>query len=339
MLCEVQLYIKLSERKCKIIFLDSSNPHVTGLSFYGEMEAVPDLSDVVKKFENLKVLQLSGKSIQIVERPNFAVFRRLETLILNENVITEIGADTFYDLSNLKNLNLTSNQLKETHRDLFKELHHLESLYLDRNQLEIVPEGLFRMNTKLAIINFNDNKIKVIDRDLFIELINLQWLILSENDLQILPEGVFRRNVKLERIDLGNNKIKSIHRNIFNELGRLNGLSLIGNQLEILPEDLFLNNKQLQIVLLQDNKITTIETDFQDLPSLVKLNLKDNFCIDESCNVRSFCGTNSRNEMQQKLMDKCPIIRQRNSFFSTFLCFVLINGAVFGIIILYNILT
>lgn len=78
-----------------------TNPYLQWLKVSGELEAIPELSDAIKKFETLSNLALDNVKLKSVERVDFAAYERIQRLILSSNNITELVADTFYDLTDL----------------------------------------------------------------------------------------------------------------------------------------------------------------------------------------------------------------------------------------------
>lgn len=254
--CRIHPNIKISEQECKIIF-NEFNTNIVWLDILGVVEAVPDLSDALNKFENLQKLQLHNSRLKIVDRSKLTALKNLEILFLNNNEIAQLAADTFADFTNLKELGLDKNKLKEIDRDLFKDLGTLKILYFYGNQFEILPEDLFRNNQNLLHLQIQQNLLNELHPDLFQSLHNLEYLDVSGNRIEILPHGLFR------------------------------------------------NNENLQKILIHTNKIKTIESNFQHLSKLVELNLERNVCINEYCDVKTFCGTNSLTEMQTKIRQNC----------------------------------
>lgn len=89
------------------------------------------------------------------------------------------------------------------------------------------------------------------------------------------------------------NRLKELDVNLFAALHNLELLYLYGNQLEVLPQGLFRANTKLTRIYLQDNNIKKIESDFHNILSLVKLDLRGNVCMNEECDVMKLCDTSS----------------------------------------------
>lgn len=180
LLCRSNLIIKSSEKNCKIIFNESVNTHVIRLFFIGEMDAIPDISDVLNKFENIKDLDLGFLKLKNIERTKLRIMKQISYLSLFGNSISELQSDTFDDLKEINKLLLANNRLAVVHPDLFKELRHLTELWLFDNQLELLPENLFRNNHELMVVLIQQNNLKTISSD-FRNLGKLQYIDLRIN--------------------------------------------------------------------------------------------------------------------------------------------------------------
>lgn len=299
------------------------------LRLVGEFEALPDLSHVVNKFQNLSELYIkSDLELKTVHRAQFAAFKRMEHVQLESCGITELATDSFDDLKDVREIDLQNNKLKDLplgllrntvklrrinfsnnklsilHPDVLQDLQNLTFLDLSGNELEILPDRLFQNNVKLETIFLHSNKLKILHRDLFQMTHNLIIIYLYDNELENLPDGLFRNNIKLAKISLQMNFIKILHRDLFQETRNLKDIALSINQLKNLPAGLFRNNQNLTLIELQYNKIGTIECDFSNLPNLLRVNLIGNICIDEVWDV---VGNTSLLEMGNKIRNKCPI--------------------------------
>ena len=76
-------------------------------------------SRVFKKCSNLVLIDLQKNLINKIVQNAFEGLAKLETLLLNNNQLTECHAFTFLHLSNINQLSLLGNKLATLHRDLF----------------------------------------------------------------------------------------------------------------------------------------------------------------------------------------------------------------------------
>lgn len=151
------------------------------LTVLGQIDAIPDFSHALEKFENIAYVDFGFLKMTNVERKQLTIFRKISWLSFYGNEITEFAADTFDDLKEMDKLLLAENSLKVIHPDLFKELRKLTQLWLQKNQLEILPEGLFRNNNELKEVFASDNNFKTIATD-FRHLSKLVTLDFNRNE-------------------------------------------------------------------------------------------------------------------------------------------------------------
>ncbi|KAG5281995.1 hypothetical protein AALO_G00051090 [Alosa alosa] len=90
----------------------------------------------------LHTLSLNGAT-EIQEFPDLKGTTSLEILALQHNLIRQIEANTFQQLSSLRSLDLSWNKIETIHPEAFLSLHSLVKLDLTENQLSMLPmEGL-----------------------------------------------------------------------------------------------------------------------------------------------------------------------------------------------------
>ncbi|CAF0904419.1 unnamed protein product [Brachionus calyciflorus] len=139
-----------------------------------------------KYFSKIYVLNLSFNRIQILQREHFELFSsgdsnkiptNLEVIFLNNNELSSIKHDTFYDLKNLKFLDLSSNRLKIIH-PLLISYSNLNYLNLRFNNLKGVFNGLNGTLQNLTHFYLDGNK------DLKCDC-GLEWLWQRKNEINI----------------------------------------------------------------------------------------------------------------------------------------------------------
>ncbi|XP_019356830.1 PREDICTED: podocan [Gavialis gangeticus] len=202
-------------------------------------------------FQGLKKLHTVHLYNNMLERIPSGLPRRVKTLMLLHNQISEINRNDFANTYFLEELNLSYNKLTspQIRREAFRKLRLLKSLDLSGNNLHTVPFGFPK---------------------------NLQILKLKENEISSIPKGTLAGMTKLRELFLSHNKLKvsSIYVGVWRELSSLQLLDMAGNQLIYIPPGL---PASLEYLYLQNNKITTIsERAFESTPNIKGIYLRFN---------------------------------------------------------------
>lgn len=146
--------------------LDRSAQFLSELSLYGNQLTAIDYKRIAN-FEKLRVLNLAKNNIDYV--PPFA-FKSpsLETLVMNENPITRIGAFAFRHLPKLKEIQLRSIQVKRlTSYSFAIPLHHPRlEIFLTAGRLETIEEKAFQGAAPLTL-RLTLNKLEEFSRPVF----------------------------------------------------------------------------------------------------------------------------------------------------------------------------
>uniref|UniRef100_H3A8F4 Podocan n=1 Tax=Latimeria chalumnae TaxID=7897 RepID=H3A8F4_LATCH len=200
-------------------------------------------------FLGLKKLHTVYLYNNMLERVPSGLPRRVNSLMLLHNQISEISRNDFATTYFITELNLSYNKLTslKIHREAFRKLKLLESLDLSGNSLHTVPKGLPK---------------------------NLRILRLKENEIGTIPDGAFSKMNTLKALFLSNNKLKtsSFYPGTWQELINLQVLDLSGNQLSYVPSDL---PESLEYLYLQRNKIHTIFlSTFESTPNIKAIFLR-----------------------------------------------------------------
>uniref|UniRef100_A0A4D5R9E2 Peroxidasin n=1 Tax=Scolopendra viridis TaxID=118503 RepID=A0A4D5R9E2_SCOVI len=129
------------------------------------------------------ILDLRFNKIKDVPTGTFKDLHLLNTLLLNNNLISKLENDTFIGLKELKYLYLYKNRIKSIESKAFRGLHKLEQLYLHFNRIETLEIGTFA------------------------DLRKLDRLFLHNNKLTSIPPGAFRNMDSLRRLRLDSNAL------------------------------------------------------------------------------------------------------------------------------------
>lgn len=214
-------------------------------------------------FQGLKKLHTLHMYNNLLERVPRGLPRRVKTLMILHNSISEIGRNDLALLYTLTELNLSYNKLTSprVHREAFRKLRMLETLDLSGNSLHSMPLGLPR---------------------------SLQILEIKNNQLSSIPDGALTGMEKLRKLILSDNQLKlnSVYQGAWMELSALTTLDLSGNQLSHIPSDL---PESLEYLYLQSNRISSIPaTAFEGTPNIKGVFLRFNRLSVDSVDESSF---------------------------------------------------
>uniref|UniRef100_A0A8P4G561 Proline/arginine-rich end leucine-rich repeat protein n=1 Tax=Dicentrarchus labrax TaxID=13489 RepID=A0A8P4G561_DICLA len=154
---------------------------------------------------SLEQLRLSRNRISKIPAGAFNKMGNLTLLDLYNNQLSDsdLGKNTFKDLTSLMQLNLARNILKKMPAGIPSSLIQL---FLDRNNIEDIPKDYFRDFTHLAFVRLNRNQLS--DKGMPKAVFNISTLLdlqLSHNQLASVP--LF--NSHLEHLHLNHNSIES----------------------------------------------------------------------------------------------------------------------------------
>ncbi|XP_065682230.1 leucine-rich repeats and immunoglobulin-like domains protein 1 isoform X4 [Hydra vulgaris] len=192
------------------------------------------------------------------------------SLVLNENFITELPANSFTKYKHLRELFLYKNFISKIHKDAFNGLQKLTELSLHSNRLTFFENGTFSSLKNLRRLYLFTNYIKSIDNGVFQGLDKVETLFLHENLLRTIPEGTFAHMEQLQILTLYRNYLQVLFNGSLKGMFRLNTLYLQENKLKVIENGSFsecVNLKKLQHTIiffsrqLAHNHLTSITKD------------------------------------------------------------------------------
>lgn len=191
--------------------------------------------------EKLIELDLQNNGIYRLEENALRRYPNLKHLNLQGNVIDAVPIGFLGVCFNLEILNLAENTLQRIEPDTFKTLLRLIDLNLAYNHINFIDPYAFTTTTRLKVLRLNGNRIKTIDSTVFFNLAQLEYLNLSENALSgyAFEDDSFKQNVQLLHLDLSFNSISTV---LPNALRGLNSLQV---------RTFSVNSNILSIVLFQ----------------------------------------------------------------------------------------
>ncbi|XP_037043063.1 insulin-like growth factor-binding protein complex acid labile subunit [Bradysia coprophila] len=228
----------------------------------GVMHFLPD--NVGNIFKNLKYLGVGKPSSVSIDterifRSNFQNLEHLEEIILMNNAIEELDADSLWDLPNLQSFQLKKNKLKLLHASTFSRNSKLTTVFVLSNVLKALPQNLFENNPLLEVVAFDGNSIETIADGIFDTNINLKTVSIKGNRLESLGSNLFPFNSELESIDFSNNALKTIDEQIFKTNSKLIKLAIASNELEYIPPLLLQNKTLMKEINFKKNLLKSID--------------------------------------------------------------------------------
>ncbi|XP_025414853.1 peroxidasin homolog [Sipha flava] len=131
--------------------------------------------------EDTTILDLRFNKIKEIRPKSLAHLTKLNTLLLNNNHLSNLHNGAFENLSNLQYLFLHKNKIENMESRVFTNLSHLEQLYLHSNKIQKLDLEMFQGLTKLERLFLHNNKIRKISPGTFDSLKSLTRLRLDGN--------------------------------------------------------------------------------------------------------------------------------------------------------------
>ncbi|XP_067852849.1 relaxin receptor 1 [Heptranchias perlo] len=236
---------------------------------YLELLSVPSVSS------NVMVMKLGYNNITALTDDLFIRYQQLDTLVLQNNLISSISSRAFSGLFKLKKLLLSHNQITVLKPGLFRDLHQLEWLIVDNNFIRIVTQKSFVGLKSLFFLYMMNNSLDQIP-NICAELPKLNWLDIEGNNLLSIKKATFQTCSKITVLVLRNNKIRHVDKDTFSTMQLMIELDLSSNQIQELPSSVFRGLDQLQQLNLSQNPMNYIHVDqFDHLVTLKSLCLEE----------------------------------------------------------------
>ncbi|KAK4877721.1 hypothetical protein RN001_010227 [Aquatica leii] len=142
-----------------------------------------ELTEVPEVSLQTTLLDLRFNKIREIPLGKFKYHKHIKSLLLNNNLLTELRNGLFTGLVQLRHLYLYKNRIKHIEPDVFQGLLNLEHLYLHDNEIEVFEPRTF-------------TNLPVLDR-----------LFLYNNKIQHIPPGSFKGLNRLARLRLDSNAL------------------------------------------------------------------------------------------------------------------------------------
>lgn len=178
--------------------------------------------------------QLSIKSGHLnALSPLLKNLKRLDTLLLDDNLITDLSDDLELPDS-LHYISMQGNRLSRVPA-VFESLRHLEYMNLGDNAIKRIAPSFCTNHPQLKTLSLYKNKLTQIP-DEIAALQSLEKLVLFNNRINQIPDSIGRLG-NLVHLDLGQNKIRKLPASIGN-LVKLETLDVSDNDLGFIPSEI-----------------------------------------------------------------------------------------------------
>ncbi|KAI1285947.1 Leucine-rich repeat neuronal protein 3 [Halotydeus destructor] len=187
--------------------------------------------------DSLKVLDLEGNSLAIIDPGALDKLTNLVELRLGYNNLTDIPNELLVELTELRILTLNQNHLQHIHEDMFKANLKLEQLTLRDNPLVHIDASWFKFMNSLVKLDLANTKVFAMSIETFHYAHNLKELDLSENEFTKVPIETLRGIKNLKTLRFNKNPVKYLNQESFTKLSTLEELEVceMSDLLDILP--------------------------------------------------------------------------------------------------------
>lgn len=221
--------------------------------------------------------------------------KKMTSLMMNDNQIKVLKADSFNGYPNLQSLLIDFNKLNKIEAGTFTPAVALQELSIRFNKLtdDSIPRGLLSKNLNLTQLEMRFNNFEHVIPDLpasvqYVDYVGNHITELPAYSLQTTPnltsfeawqgqmttlqDNAFYGLHKLTLLDFMQNKISSVlTKDTFNGLTGLQTLYLDSNNISKIEPGAFRSFKSLSSMWLQANQLTVLEPEVLDVKYIPKL--------------------------------------------------------------------
>eukprot|EP00045_Choanoeca_perplexa_P010704 m.110237 g.110237 ORF g.110237 m.110237 type:complete len:1321 (+) comp15364_c0_seq1:54-4016(+) len=229
-----------------------------------KVNAVASLSDdAFLTLTNLTRLDISSNQLSTL--PRLTTCSRLQHLLLSDNPVKSLAANTFKGLSALKEIRMSNLMVSQLPDNLFESNTAVITLDISNNRLGQLPKGMFSRMVLIETLKLNSCALTTLHARQFTGLTSLDDLQLSSNALSALPSDALN-GLGIIALDLSSNDITANRRETL-QLTQLKSLYLTSNRLSILSTDLLKPLSALRLLDISNNSIQLLE---QGLPRSIR---------------------------------------------------------------------
>ncbi|XP_029648035.1 leucine-rich repeat neuronal protein 2-like [Octopus sinensis] len=238
---------------------------------------IKQLNVDLHQYSSLTYFDISSNGLINIEDNSFEHMGKLHTLIMRNNLLSNLNNKTLYGLKNLVSLDLSQNHLTVLLDNTFQYFPKLLELNLTGNFIHSISGNAFSGLYALDSLHLTSNRLMAIPVVAFKNVKHLRFLNLEGNNIHHLLNYSFCNNSMLADINIANNDLKIIEDKAFSGLeNSLESLDLHQNYLPVVPTQAFLQLEQLSKLDLGANRISVIASNsFYNLSHLEVLYLND----------------------------------------------------------------
>lgn len=166
----------------------------------------------VKILKKLQSLNLADNHISNITAEPFTRLETIKMLDLNGNYFTYLDKVTLSCMPSLKKLWLANNGLEDIEPGSLSGLHDLEFIDFSGNSLTDLPRDIFAHTRRLTSVDLSRNKLKSL-AGVFTDLYVLEEVFLNDNLLLSFSDEWFSDTPKVKTIHLQHNVLVSKSRN------------------------------------------------------------------------------------------------------------------------------
>ncbi|CAF1262767.1 unnamed protein product [Adineta ricciae] len=219
-------------------------------------------SSFLRHLEFLRTLDLSKNQFDELHKQDFTGLKRLETLILRENKLTNLSPALFIRCRTITTLDLSDNQISHIDPNAFRSLYRLKILLLSNNPLRqrSLTTHLLEPLKNLEYFDLENTQLDDLPPFLFISNQRLQSIKLRRNNFQTALsdsthslQRTFCRAHSLIEIDLVSTHLRTLDVCTYDQLPSLRRLYLMNNPLHCSCDLFYLKYGDIYRVLVTDD--------------------------------------------------------------------------------------
>lgn len=238
--------------------------------------------EILTKFVNLERLLMSQVAMEDIE--GALSICQVSTITFYRNRLTKIYSRGFENCKNLEYLDLGDNQIESIPREAFEGIEMLQNLVIENNPIRSIDPTVFEKLINLRTLYSLNTEVSEILPQFFSNLKKIEWIYFGSTSLRITT-GTFKSLPELRYLYVRGNRSDEmeIEEAAFENLPSLWSLDLSENSIKILNTNSFKGLSNLGWLYLAGNEIIQVESNFfANFPKLERLNVKENFCINQT---------------------------------------------------------
>ncbi|KAG5666389.1 hypothetical protein PVAND_014418 [Polypedilum vanderplanki] len=267
-LCSMTIHNPLGRNNFERI--DSEAGHLEGRTnddvqivyvFFGFTLNIPSI--ICEEFNNLIEMDFMNDHIEYLEEDSFSNCRNLRSLMIYDNLISEIPFGIFANNPNLEFVSFGRNRLTSLSipSNTFDGTQ-VNFLDLSNNPIELFnPFLLIPIRNTLEVLDLLNITLTWLPTNAFDGLTNLRTLVISGNPMSELPNNIFASLQNLIYLGMANCRFRNINPVWYEPLINLETLMLDQNRILDLPVNAFNFLTNLKTLYVSENNLRELNVD------------------------------------------------------------------------------